>query len=140
MCIRDRVITNRTGDYLFEKIPGGNYIISCTYSGFESIYTKSFELTGSSPHFSMETLKLLQKQVKLNEVTVVVKKPLFEQKIDRMVINVSNSITSAGSTALEVLERSPGIIVDRQNNSISMNGKNGIVITVSYTHLRAHET
>ena len=125
------VITNHSGDYLFEKIPGGTYIISCTYSGFEPIYTKSFELTGSSHHFSIETLKLLQKQVKLSDVTVVAKKPLFEQKIDRMVINVANSITSAGSTALEVLERSPGIIVDRQNNTISMNGKDGVVIMIN---------
>jgi len=125
------VITNHSGDYIFEKIPGGTYIISCTYSGFEPIYTKTFELTGSSTHFSLETLKLLQKQVKLTDVTVVAKKPLFEQKIDRMVINVSNSITSAGSTALEVLERSPGVIVDRQNNTISMNGKNGIVIMIN---------
>src|SRR5258708_1392332 len=67
------VITNHSGDYLFEKIPGGTYIISCTYSGFEPIYTKSFELTGSSRHFSMDTLKLLQKQVKLSDVTVVAK-------------------------------------------------------------------
>ena len=97
------VITNHYGDYFFEKIPVGTYIISCTYSGFEPIYTKSLELTGNSHHFSMETVKLLQKQVKLSDVIVVAKKPLFEQKIDRTVINVSNSITSAGSTALEVL-------------------------------------
>ncbi|HEY5390896.1 MAG TPA: outer membrane beta-barrel family protein, partial [Hanamia sp.] len=37
----------------------------------------------------------------------------------------------AGSTVLEVLERSPGIIVDRQNNTISMNGKNGIVVMIN---------
>jgi ACT domain-containing protein len=79
----------------------------------------------------MGTLKLLQKQVKLSDVIVVTKKPMFEQKIDRMVINVANSITNAGGTVLEVLERSPGIIIDRQNNSISMNGKSGIVIMIN---------
>ena len=38
------VITNHSGDYLFEKIPGGTYIISCTYSGFEPIYTSHLSL------------------------------------------------------------------------------------------------
>ncbi|MEP6750771.1 MAG: outer membrane beta-barrel family protein, partial [Bacteroidota bacterium] len=59
------------------------------------------------------------------------KKPLLEQKIDRLVINVENSITSAGSTALEILERSPGVIVDHQNNLITMNGKNGVELMIN---------
>jgi hypothetical protein len=125
------VMTSHSGNYLFEKIPAGTYIISCTYTGFEPVYTKTFELAGNSHHFSMQNLKLIEKKVTLSDITVVAKKPLFEQKIDRMVINVANSITSAGSTALEVLERSPGIIVDRQHNTISMNGKDGIVIMIN---------
>lgn len=125
------VITNHSGGYTFENIPGGKYLITCTFTGFGQLYTKPFELTGGYHNFSIETLQLSQKNVELSNVTIVARKPLFEQKIDRMVINVSNSITSAGSTALEVLERSPGIIVDRQNNVISMNGKNGIVIMIN---------
>ncbi|MEI9911049.1 MAG: hypothetical protein WDO71_16065 [Bacteroidota bacterium] len=48
-----------------------------------------------------------------------------------MVVNVAGSITAAGSTALEVLERSPGIIVDHQNNALSMNGKGGVVVMIN---------
>ena len=48
-----------------------------------------------------------------------------------MVINVENSITSAGSTALDVLERSPGVMVDRLNNALSINGKNGVVVMIN---------
>ena len=59
------------------------------------------------------------------------KKPLYEQKVDRMVINVENSIVSAGGTALEVLERSPGVNVNRQSNSISIAGKEGVVVMVN---------
>ena len=56
---------------------------------------------------------------------------MFEQKPDRLVVNVAGSITSAGSTALDVLERSPGVVVDRQNNSLSVNGKNGVVVMIN---------
>ncbi|HEY8690455.1 MAG TPA: hypothetical protein VIM07_14565 [Chitinophagaceae bacterium] len=55
---------------------------------------------------------------------------MFEQKIDRMVINVKNSITDAGGTALDVLEKSPGVTMNRQNNSIAINGKNGVVVMI----------
>src|SRR5665213_4256511 len=56
---------------------------------------------------------------------------MFEQKIDRMVINVKNSITDAGGSALDVLEKSPGVTVNRQNNSIAINGKNGVVVMIN---------
>ncbi len=48
-----------------------------------------------------------------------------------MVINVSSSILSDGSSALEILERSPGVIVDRQNSTISLVGKNGVLVMIN---------
>ncbi len=37
-----------------------------------------------------------------------------------MIINVKNSITNAGGPALDVLEKSPGLTVNRQNNTIAV--------------------
>ena len=48
-----------------------------------------------------------------------------------MVVNVENSITSSGSTALQVLEKSPGIIVDRQNKTLSLDGKDGVMVMIN---------
>jgi hypothetical protein len=47
------------------------------------------------------------------------------------VVNVQSSITSSGSTVLDVLQKSPGIVVNRQNNSITMNGKSGVKIMIN---------
>ncbi|RYF78961.1 MAG: TonB-dependent receptor, partial [Chitinophagaceae bacterium] len=52
---------------------------------------------------------------------------LVENKIDKMVVNVDAAPTNAGATALEVLEKSPGISVDRDGN-ISLKGKQGIIV------------
>ena len=79
----------------------------------------------------MRVLKISQKITGLEAVRVIVKKPMFEQKIDRMVINVANSITNTGSTALEVLMRSPGVTVNQQNNTLLMNGKDGVVLILN---------
>jgi len=67
----------------------------------------------------------------LGEVEIVGRKALFEQKIDRLVVNVANSVTSAGGTALEVLERSPGVIVNRQSGALSLIGKDGVVVMIN---------
>lgn len=76
-------------------------------------------------------IKLDQSDYQLNEVVVTGKKPMFEQKIDRLVVNVSNSITASGGTALEVLHRSPGVIVNKQWNTIALNGNEGIVLMIN---------
>src|SRR5678815_2051937 len=79
----------------------------------------------------MGVFVLTNSKDQLKGVTVTGKKPMIEQKIDRMVINVKNSIVNAGGSALDVLEKSPGVTVNRQNNAISINGKSGVVVMLN---------
>ena len=125
------LISSKDGSYIFENIPIGKYLIRSSFTGFRQEYTASFEINTVKDNKDVGTLQLFQKETQLTNVTVAGKIPLFEQKQDRLVVNVANSITSAGNTALEVLERSPGIVVDRQNNIISMNGKDGVVVMIN---------
>ncbi|CAN5617234.1 hypothetical protein BH23BAC1_BH23BAC1_04190 [soil metagenome] len=67
----------------------------------------------------------------LSEVLVSAQKPLFEQQMGKLVVNVNSSIISSGSTVLEVLTRIPGILVNQQNNSITMNGKEGVMVMLN---------
>jgi RNase P/RNase MRP subunit p29 len=61
---------------------------------------------------------------------VVAKRPFVEQRLDRTVVNVANSIVASGSTALEVLEKSPGVTVDRQNDALQLRGKDGVIVQI----------
>jgi outer membrane receptor for ferrienterochelin and colicin len=54
---------------------------------------------------------------------------LVEQKIDRTIVNVDAAVTNVGATALEVLENSPGVQVDRDGN-VSLKGKQGVLILI----------
>lgn len=55
--------------------------------------------------------------------------PFVEKRIDRTVINPDALITNAGSSTLEVLEKSPGIQVDI-NGNISLSGKQGVMVYI----------
>jgi hypothetical protein len=120
-------LTLDNGTYKFESETNDNYLIMTSLVGFQSVYSKPFTL---SQDYTVEPLVLAEGE-QLGEVLVQYKKPLYEQKIDRMVINVENSIVSAGSSALEVLERSPGVSVNRQNSTLSLVGKNGVVVMIN---------
>ena len=65
----------------------------------------------------------------LQEVTVRAKKPLIQIFPDKTVVNVDAAITNTGATVLEVLEKSPGITIDR-NGNIGLKGKQGVLIMI----------
>ena len=122
-------ITSENGLFALENIAKGQYILSASMVGFKSKFTEQINFEGNSklilPPIS------LSEGVELDEVVVVSKKNLYVQKIDRIVINVASSILSTGSSALEILERSPGVQVDRQNGAISLIGKSGVVVMIN---------
>jgi Outer membrane protein beta-barrel family len=64
----------------------------------------------------------------LQSVTVVGKKKLIERKVDRLVFNIENSISGAGTDALEALKITPGVKV--QNETITIIGKSRLSVMV----------
>jgi hypothetical protein len=122
------IATDENGKFAFEQTESGKYLALVSMVGFEKAYSNTFELT--SEPVVLPLFKLRPVDTSLGEVTVVAKKPFIEQQIDRTVVNVENSIVSAGTTALEVLERAPGVVVDQQNNQLKLRGKEGVIVQI----------
>jgi len=125
------VMATEEGTYNITSFDAGTFIIGVRMIGYKPAFSEPFEVKDTKEHVHHEPIFIENESVQLADVNVVAKKPLYEMKIDRMVVNVENSITSSGSTALEVLEKSPGINVDRQNNAISMSGKAGVQVMIN---------
>ena len=120
-------ITDKQGQYEFENISEGKYLLSVSSVGFQKRFGQSVEITASNSSFRAETIKLLAEAKSMEGVTVTAKKPFIETKIDKTIVNVDASPTSAGATALDILEKSPGITVDNDGN-ISLRGKQGVIV------------
>jgi len=120
-------IADVNGRYEFENIKQGRYLVAAAYVGMVKAYGKPFEVNGQPVDLGSITLAADTRNLK--EVNVTAKKPFIEQRADKMVVNVENSIVAAGGTAMEVLEKSPGITVDKDDN-ISLKGKNGVIIMI----------
>lgn len=122
-------VSDKNGVFEMENVRAGKYLVSVQALGYTRYYSNSFEISAEKPQYSLNTVELKQAAGNLTAVTVVSQKPLVEQKIDRTVVNVEASVTNTGSTALEVLEKSPGISVDKDGN-ISLKGKTGVQVFV----------
>ncbi len=120
-------ITDKAGNFAFEKIAEGKYIISISAVGFAKKMSDAVEITAAKPDVSVAAVELNGQSRSMEGVTVTAQKPFIEQKLDRTVVNVEASPSNAGATALEVLEKSPGVSVDNDGN-ISLKGKQGVII------------
>ncbi|MHA4847583.1 outer membrane beta-barrel protein [Flavitalea antarctica] len=120
-----------SGEFSFMDVPAGRYLTTATCAGYLQTYSSTFDVKNSDLQKHLGTIRLTENKLDLKAVVVSARKPLLEQKIDRLIVNVENSITSAGGTALQILERLPGIIVDQQNNLIVMNGKDGVMLMIN---------
>lgn len=133
-------ISDVSGKFEFENVATGNYLVAGSMVGYKKIYTKAFTLDAKHLSVTLVAIQMEPDAQHLNEVVVVGQKPFIEQRVDKMVVNVENSIVSSGGTAMEVLEKAPGITIDK-DDKISLKGKQGVVIMIDgkQTYLSATE-
>lgn len=123
-------ISDVSGKYAFDNVGAGNYLIAAQQLGYRKAYSAPFAVDEAHPAVELPALTMTDESKSLTEVQVVAKKPFIEQQVDRIVVNVENSIVSSGSTALEVLEKAPGVTIDRQNDQIQLKGKSGVIVYI----------
>ncbi len=121
-------VSDETGSFEISSAKAGKFLLSYTSLGFEKNYSSVFEIS-IGQDYKASTVILKQAVKKLQDVTVTSKKPMIEIRADKTIFNVESSINATGSNALELLQKSPGVQVDN-NDNISMKGKNGTKIYI----------
>ena len=125
------VMATDVGTFSIAIFSPGKYLIKTSMLGYKPAISQPFEVKSPNDHIHVNPIIVEEASSLINDVEIIAKKPMYEQKIDRLVVNVENSITSTGTTALEVLEKSPGIIVNRQNKTLSLGGKEGVMVMIN---------
>ncbi|MEP6948640.1 MAG: TonB-dependent receptor [Ginsengibacter sp.] len=121
-------VTNNTGVFQMLSVKPGSYFLSATSVGHAKNSSSKFDIV-EGQEFTSPPLILAQGIKSLAAITVQAKKPMIEVKADKTIFNVENSINATGSNAFELLQKSPGVSVDKDDN-ISMQGKNGVKIYI----------
>lgn len=119
--------SKENGSYTFPNIVSGKYLIKASSVEFKPALSAPFEVSGSS--VTVPDLQLVKTAANLKGVTVTAQKPMLEVKADKMIVNVEGTINAVGSDALELLRKSPGVLVDKDDN-LSLSGKNGVQVYI----------
>jgi iron complex outermembrane recepter protein len=124
-------IANEMGEFNIDRLSSGKYFLRYSAAGFQTYNSPELELRADEENKVLATQVLEEDSRKMAEVVVKAEKPLYQQQMEGTIVNVKSSILSKGSSALEVLERSPGVFIDRQNNNIALNGKSGVMVMIN---------
>ncbi|MEO6668039.1 MAG: outer membrane beta-barrel protein [Ferruginibacter sp.] len=122
-------ITDEQGNFSFENVKTGGYIVSASSIGHSKAYSQPLVIDSVTNVAQTGTLQLLPNSKNLGEVVLNSKKQFIERKLDKMIINPDALISAAGSTVMEVLEKAPGVTIDKDDN-ISLKGKQAVIIMI----------
>ncbi|HEY4206782.1 MAG TPA: TonB-dependent receptor, partial [Puia sp.] len=120
------LVTDKQGSFDLNNVPVGDYRISASAIGYANGAGRTFAV-GSDRVIHLSDIQLAPFSAALHQVEVIGKRPLIELRPDRTILNVDASITNLGGTALEVLQKSPGVTVDKDGN-ISLKGRQGVTL------------
>jgi len=113
------------GAFSISNIPFDTYQVNIEFIGYEKTTLDNIVLSVEKRSVSIGTIFLSSSTHNLESVTVVGDKPVVENKIDKIVYNVSNDITSQGGAAIDVLKKVPQVTVDIDGN-VELQGNSNI--------------
>jgi regulation of enolase protein 1 (concanavalin A-like superfamily) len=121
-------ITKADGIFSIMGAKAGKYFLSTSHVGHKQAVSAPFDFDGSNS-IQIPVLQLEKISGELKGVTVTAKKPIVEVKADKTILNVEGTINATGNDALELLRKSPGVVVDKDDN-ITLAGKNGVQVFI----------
>lgn len=124
--------TDEKGSFVFSQVKASAYFVRIKNADYEQFVSSTFDL---GANLELATIVLKAKLKDIDEVAVVGKKKFIEREPGKMIVNVEQSLSATGSSAFEVIERSPGVFVSI-NDQISVNGKQGIIVQVNGKRLQ----
>ncbi len=114
----DGAISQDDGSYIIENVPNGTYQLAASFIGYAS---ESREVI-LSESVSEQNFTLIEESSQLETLEVTAKRPLVENQMDKIVMNVSQSAFAIGSSGEDLLKKAPGVNIDKDGN-VTVNGK-----------------
>ncbi len=122
-------ITKDDGTFVLNDVKYGPYYLEVHFIGFDKDIISNLRLSPDTRNVDVGSISLSPASQQLQEVEVTAEKPRVDYQIDKKIINVGKDLNSAGATAVEALENTPGINVDIDGN-VSLRGDSNFKVYI----------
>ncbi len=121
----DGTTTDKKGHFKLKKIPEGYYRIVVDFIGYQSHTINHIVISRDSGDINLKDIELSRKIVPLQLVTVTAQEKLISNRIDKIVFNAENDLTSQTGVATDLLKKIPQVTVDI-NGNVQLLGTSGV--------------
>ncbi len=114
------VTTDNDGRFTLEMVCD---LLKISFVGYETKFV-------SQPKGNLGTLKMGVAASQLQEVTIAAKRPEITNLPDRTVVGVESTLLSSSADGIDMLRKTPGLLVDGQNN-LSVIGQGSPIVYIN---------
>ncbi|MDR2465762.1 MAG: carboxypeptidase-like regulatory domain-containing protein [Prevotellaceae bacterium] len=114
------------GEFAFDNLAEDKYYLKISSLGYSPLIT---ELDAKS--LNKNTFQLKHSKIQLDEVVIGARMPKIKNRTDGFVIEIENSSLGDAGNALNVLGRTPFVIIDRLTSEITVAGKGNAIIRIN---------
>jgi len=108
--------TDPKGNFKIDNLAPGEYSITVDFLGYKRQTIEHLIISGTNKSITVNTIALNAVANQLKGITITASAPTVENKIDKLVYNPANDLTSQGGVALDVLKKVPMVTVDIDGN------------------------
>lgn len=132
-------VSGKAGNFIFQ-VTAGNFYIDVFFEGYGHYKSNVFNVSGDKENITMPLIILQQQAKMLKDVTVTAAKKELEVSSGKFILNVEQSASVSGTSAFELLQRTPGIAVD-QNENLLLRGSAAVNVMLDgkMTYLSAQQ-
>ncbi|MDB5223137.1 MAG: hypothetical protein JWN83_1804 [Chitinophagaceae bacterium] len=120
--------TDKKGKFTLDNINNGNYVLLCTFIGYEKIKTPV--TVANQQRINAGTILISSLSTSMHEVVVTSKKSLLNTSIDRKIYNVGQDIMAQSGSASDILKNVPSVEVDI-DGGVSLRGSSEVMILIN---------
>ncbi|MGZ3811728.1 MAG: TonB-dependent receptor domain-containing protein, partial [Mucilaginibacter sp.] len=110
------VVSDTKGNFTISNLSPGEYSLAIDFIGYQKKTIDHLIISSTSTNIALGNILITPIQSQLKTVEIIGKTNIVENKIDKMVYNVANDLTSQGGSASDVLQKVPQVTVDIDGN------------------------
>jgi len=128
-------LSDEMGGFGFDDVIHGRYLINVNLISYGDWFSPVFEIEDNRGN-SLGNIVLKEELTALEGVELTAVRKMIKQNKEGTVVHVQSSVMTKGSTALQLLERSPGVVLDQRNGNFLLNGKSGTLVMIDGKPMR----
>jgi len=108
--------TDNKGMFAVNDVTDGTYKVVIEYIGYRPVTINNVVVNRRNSPMDLKIISLVKNVALLQTVTITARKNIIENKIDKIVFNADQDITSQSGVATDILKKVPQVSVDIDGN------------------------